>query len=69
MHSATEWAQSLINAGADMAAVNRELDAALITPNPELARDVRAEFTRLTLANMEVAKRGREQFKGWKNNA
>lgn len=69
MHSATEWAQSLINAGADMAAVNRELDAALITPNPELAQAVRAEFTRLTLASMEVAKRGRAQYKGWKNNA
>ena len=67
MHSATEWAQALINAGADMAAVNRELEAALMTPNPELARDVRAEFTRLTLANMEVAKRGREQYKGWKH--
>jgi len=69
MNSATEWAQALIDAGADMAAVNRELDAALITPNPELARDVRAAFTRLTLANMEVAKRGREQYKGWKNHA
>tara|TARA_R100001443_G_scaffold109264_1_gene120468 strand:- start:1128 stop:1292 length:165 start_codon:yes stop_codon:yes gene_type:complete len=52
MHSATEWAQALIDAGADMAAVNRELDAALIVPQPDLARDVRDEFTRLTLANM-----------------
>ena len=69
MRSATDWAQALIDAGADMPAVNRELAAALITPNPELARDVRAEFTRLTLANMEAAKRGREQYKGWKNNA
>lgn len=67
MHSATEWAQALIDAGADMAAVNRELEAALIVPQPELARDVRAEFTRLTLASMEAAKRGREQYKGWKH--
>ena len=65
MYSATEWAQALIDVGADMAAVNRELEAALITPNPELARDVRSEFTRLTLANMEAAKRGRAQYAGW----
>jgi len=69
MRSATEWAQALIDAGADMAAVNRELDAALIIPQQKLAQAVRDEFIRLTLANMEVAKRGREQYKGWKNNA
>ncbi len=67
MTNSTEWAEALIRAGADMAAVNRELDAALIVPQPELARDVRDEFTRLTLANMEVAKRGREQYKGWRH--
>jgi hypothetical protein len=69
MNSATEWAQALIDAGADMAAVNRELDAALIIPQQKLAQAVRDEFIRLTLANMEAAKRGREQYKGWKNNA
>lgn len=69
MQKATEWAEALVRAGADMAAVNRELDAAMITPQPELVRDVRAEFTRLTLASTATAKRGREQYKNWKATA
>ena len=65
MTNATEWAESLIRAGADMAAVNRELDAAFLEPEPEKKAAVRSEFTRLTLANMEVARRGRAQYAGW----
>jgi len=65
MTNATEWAESLIRAGADLDAVNRELDAVFFGPEPEKKAAVRSEFTRLTLANMEVAKRGRAQYAGW----
>jgi len=65
MKNATEWAESFIRAGADMAAVNRELEAVFFGPEPEKKAAVRNEFIRLTLANMEVAKRGRQQYAGW----
>ena len=53
MTKATEWAESFVRIGADLTAVNRELAAALITPNPTLEQEVRSEFIRLTKARGE----------------
>ena len=57
---ADEWAADFIKCGADINVVNRELSACNVAPDK--AEAVRAEFIKQTLAAMEVAKRGREQW-------
>ena len=68
MINAKEWAESLYRAGADMTAVNKELAAAMIAPNPTLAASVRNEFTKLVMSNMEIAKRSKTQYANWKGS-
>jgi hypothetical protein len=63
---AKRWAKQLHEAGADMAAVNRELAAAMYEPKPLLCEAVRSEFTRLVLEDMEISKRGKTQYQNWK---
>jgi len=57
---ADEWAADFIKCGADINALNRELSACNVAPDK--AEAVRAEFIKQTLAAMEVAKRGRNQW-------
>lgn len=66
MTKAKEWAKELYEAGANMAAVNRELTAAMYEPDPVLCEAVRSEFTKLVLEDMEVSKRGKAQYQNWK---
>mgnify|MGYP003153810259 FL=1 len=62
-----EWAAQLVEAGATLDTVNRELICCGIqASSPEDAKAVREEFIRLTLENTELARRGREQFENWK---
>jgi hypothetical protein len=56
MHISTEakqWAKELYEAGANMAAVNRELAAAMYEPKPVLCEAVRSEFTKLVLEEID----------------
>jgi len=66
MIEAKEWAKQLYEAGANMATVNRELEAAMYEPDPVLSEAVRSEFTKLVLQNTKVAKRSNEQYKNWR---
>lgn len=62
-----EWAADFISHGCDISQVDKELEACGLTQSdPAKAAQVRAEFIKQTLANMEVAKRGKAQYKGWR---
>jgi S-adenosylmethionine/arginine decarboxylase-like enzyme len=63
-----QWAAAFIELGCNINQVDKELEACGISrSDPNKARQVRSEFLKQTLANMEVAKRGREQYKNWKS--
>jgi|TARA_R110002020_G_scaffold458642_1_gene676165 S-adenosylmethionine/arginine decarboxylase-like enzyme len=62
-----EWASDLIRNRATLEQVNVELvSCGIQDSDPTKAEQVRHEFLKQTLANMAVAKRGRQQYKGWK---
>lgn len=61
-----EWAADFISHGCDISHVDKELEACGLTQSdPTKAAQVRGEFIKQTIDNMEVSKRGQAQFKGW----
>tara|TARA_R100001086_G_scaffold96718_1_gene48104 strand:- start:382 stop:588 length:207 start_codon:yes stop_codon:yes gene_type:complete len=58
-----DWATDFIRHNCTLAQVKRELEAC--NANPKMREDVINEFYRQTIENMEVAKRGRDQFRAW----
>ena len=61
-----EWAGDFIERNYNLDQVWESLNCAGVVP--EKAREIRDEFLKQTLANMAVAKRGRQQYKGWKHS-
>ncbi len=58
-----EWAADFIRHGCTLSQVGCELEAC--NAEPQMRADVVCEFYRQTIENMEVAKRGRDQFRAW----
>lgn len=60
-----EWASDLIRHGCTLIEVKKELEACMA--DPEVSVAVIHEFQKQILENMQVAKRGKEQYKKWKD--
>ena len=58
-----DWAANFIRLGCTLSQVERELEAC--NAEPQMRADVVSEFYRQTIGGMEVAKRGRDQFRLW----
>jgi hypothetical protein len=66
-----EWAGQFVRMGATMAAVEKEIAALNLVGeviSPADAAKLKNEFTKQTLANMEISRRARQQYAGWKHS-